>query len=127
MLGVQVTVSLDSVSHQLYGNSNHCMQVHSAGVQYMRDHPERFVESNTENSWLGYLNNMCIQGIWANVLIVQAVANALNASIQIVESNPGYSPITTVNPVQESNSLSTITVTCDQASLTFFVAAGRYA
>ena len=34
-------------SRQLYGNNNHCMQVHSAGVQYLRDHPERFVESNT--------------------------------------------------------------------------------
>ena len=49
-----------SVSHQLYGNNNHHMQVRSAGVQYMRDHPERFVESNTENAWLRYLNNMCI-------------------------------------------------------------------
>ena len=25
----------------------------------MRDHPERFVESNTDNSWLRYLNDMC--------------------------------------------------------------------
>ena len=47
-----------SVLHQLYGNNNHHMQVRSAGVQYMRDHPERFVESNTENSWLRYLNNI---------------------------------------------------------------------
>ena len=47
---VQVTVSLDSVSHQLYGNNNHHMQVRCPGVQYMRDHPERLVESNTENS-----------------------------------------------------------------------------
>ena len=45
------------VSHQLYGNNNHHMQVHSAGAQYMRDHPERFVESNSENSLLRYLNN----------------------------------------------------------------------
>ena len=59
-----------SVLHQLYGNNNHRMQVRSAGVQYMRDHPERFVESNTENSWLRYLNNMCIQGTWADALIV---------------------------------------------------------
>ena len=51
-----------SVSHQLYGNNSHHMQARSAGVQYMRDHSERFVESNTENSWLRYLNNMCIQG-----------------------------------------------------------------
>lgn len=46
-----------SVSHQLYGNNNHHMQVCSA--------------------------------------------DASNVSIQIVESNPGFSPITTVNPVQE--------------------------
>ena len=72
MLGVQVTVSSDSVTHQLYGNNNHCMQVHSAGVQYMRDHPERFVKSNTENSWLRYLNNMCVQGIWPDALIVHS-------------------------------------------------------
>ena len=51
---------------------------------------------------------MCIQGTWADAL--QAVADALNVSIQIVESNPGFSPITTVNPVQERNSLSTITI-----------------
>ena len=82
-----------SVSHQLYGNNNHHhhMQVRSAGVQYMRDHPERFVESNTENSWLRYLNNMCIQGTWADALIVNhAVADALNVSIQIVESNQNW-------------------------------------
>ena len=31
MLEVQVTVSLGSDSHQLYGNNNHQMQVCSAG------------------------------------------------------------------------------------------------
>ncbi|CAH3035959.1 unnamed protein product, partial [Porites lobata] len=55
-----------SVSHQLYGNSNHHMHIHN---------PERFIESNTENSWLRYLNNMCIQGTWADALIIQAVAD----------------------------------------------------
>ena len=99
-----------SVSHQLYGNSNHHMLVRIAGVQYMRGHPERFVESNTDNSWLRYLNDMCIQGTWSDALIVQAVADALNVVIHIVESNPGFSPITTVYPVQERNSLSTITI-----------------
>ena len=76
----------------------------------MRDHPERFVERNTDNSWLRYLNDMCIQGTWSDALIVQAVADALNVVIHIVESNPGFSPITTVYPVQERNSLSTITI-----------------
>ena len=43
-----------SVSHQLYGNSNHHMRihVHTAGVQCMRENPERFIERNTEKSWL---------------------------------------------------------------------------
>ena len=90
--------------------------------RYMGDHPERFVKKDTENPWLRYLNNMCIQGTWADALFVQAVADALNVSIQIVESNPGFSPITTVNPVQERNSLSTITIghidECHYASTT---------
>ena len=41
-----------SVSHQLYGNSNNHMRIRTAGVQFMKDNPERFIESNTENSWL---------------------------------------------------------------------------
>ena len=49
---------LRSVSHQLYGNSNHHLRIRTAGVQFMRDNPERFIESNTESSWLRYLNNM---------------------------------------------------------------------
>ena len=70
-----------SVSHQLYGNSNHHMRIRTAGVQFMRDNPERFIESNTENSWLRYLNNMCIQGTWADALIIQAVTDALNVTV----------------------------------------------
>ena len=68
-----------SVSHQLYCISNHHMRICTAGVQFMRDNPERFIESNTENSWLRYLNNnMCIsQGTWTDALIIHAVADAL--------------------------------------------------
>ena len=44
------------VSHQLYGNCNHHMNIHIAGVQYMIDYPERFIEGNTESSWLRYLS-----------------------------------------------------------------------
>ena len=71
-----------SVSHQLYGNSNHCMHIRTAGVQFMRHSPQRFIESNTENSWLRYLNNMCIQGTGVDALIIQAVADALKVTIQ---------------------------------------------
>ena len=71
------------------------MRIRTAWVQFMRDNPERFIESNTENSWLRYLNNMSIQGTWADALIFQAVADALKVTIQIVESNQGFAPLTT--------------------------------
>ena len=52
---------------------------------------------------------MFIQSTWAYPLIVQAVADALNVSIQMVKSNLGFSPIlNSVKLVQEQNSLSTI-------------------
>ena len=79
------------------------MCIPTAEVQFMIDNPERFIESDTENSWLRYLNNMSIQGTWANALIIQAVADALEVTIQIVESNQGFAPLTTVYPVQERN------------------------
>ena len=44
-----------SVSHQLYGSRNHHMRIRTAGVQFMRHNPERFIESNTENSIPRYL------------------------------------------------------------------------
>ena len=94
------------------------MRIRTAGVQFMRDNPERFNESNAENSWLRYLNNMCIQGTWADALIIQAVADALNVTIQIVESNQGFAPLTTVYPVQERNTSPTITIECHYVSTT---------
>ena len=73
------------------------MRIRTAGVQfYMRDNPGRFIESNTENSWLRDLNNMSIQGTWADALIIQTVADALIVTIQMVESNQGFAPLTTV-------------------------------
>ena len=86
------------------------MCIRTAGVQFMRDNPERFIESNTKNSWLRYLNNMSIQGTWADALIIQTVAGVLKVTIQIVESNQGSVPLTTVYPVQERNTSSTITI-----------------
>ena len=86
------------------------MRIHTAGVQFMRENPERFIESNTGNSWLRYLNNMCTQGTWADARIIQAVADVLKVTIQIVESNQGFAPLTTVYPVQERNTSSTITI-----------------
>ena len=40
---------------------------------------------------------------WTNALFIQAAADALKVTIQIVESNQGFAPLTTVYPVQERN------------------------
>jgi len=87
-----------AVSHQLYNDPSYHVHVRTAGVQYMTNNPERFVESNTESSWLRYLSNMSHQGTWADALIIQAVADALNLTINITESNEGFVPITIISP-----------------------------
>ena len=53
-----------AVSHQLYGDSSHHLHIREVGVQYPRDNPESFIESNTEHSWNDYLSNMSMQGTW---------------------------------------------------------------
>ena len=63
------------------------MRIHTAGVQFMRDNPERFIGSTTENSWLRHLNDMCIQGTWADALIT--------GPGQIPRSGPSYICCTT--------------------------------
>ncbi|KAL9962518.1 hypothetical protein ACROYT_G031625 [Oculina patagonica] len=88
-----------AVSHQLYGDPNNHSYVCSLGVQYLLQNPEQFIESNTEHSWQGYLNNMSCEGTWADAIIVQAVANCLSLSIYIAESNETFAPFTVVQPI----------------------------
>ena len=98
-------------SHQLYGELSCHMNIRYVGVQYMRNNPERFIESNTDHSWSRYLANMSQQGIWADALVIQAVADALNLTIHIVESNnPGrFASVSNKSPVNSEND-STVTV-----------------
>ena len=88
-----------AVSHQIYGNPNNHFSVRSVGVQYLVHNPEQFIESNTEYSWQHYLTQMSRPGTWADAIIIQAVANCLNLSIHIAESNPVFSPLTVVEPI----------------------------
>ena len=61
---------------------NHQLLIRQAGVQYLGNEPERFMKSNTENSWNEYiLNDMSMQGIWCDALFVQAVADCQNVAI----------------------------------------------
>ena len=92
-----------AVSHQLYGNPNNHFYLRGVGVQYLIHNPEQFIESNIEYSWQDYLQTMSNQGTWADAIIIQAVANCLNLSIHIIESNPAFYPVTVVEPMNASD------------------------
>jgi hypothetical protein len=58
-----------AVSHQLYADPERHFEVRAAEIAYMRDNPQRFIESNTEVSRLEYLNNMFMQGTRGDAMI----------------------------------------------------------
>ena len=51
------------VSRQLYGDPSHHLLIRKADVQYLGNNPERFVESNTENSWNKYMSGF-MKTVW---------------------------------------------------------------
>ena len=75
------------------------MYIRSLGVQHLLHYPELYIESNYEQSWENYVNNTARQGTWADNIIIQAVANSLNVTINIIESNANFSSVTIVDPV----------------------------
>ena len=92
----EATAFFKSVSHQLYGNSNHQLEIRALAVQYLRNNPERFIESNLDGSWLSYLSRISMQGTWADNIVIQVVADSLNLRIHIVESSANFSDLTLV-------------------------------
>lgn len=68
-------------------------------VQYLVDHSDRFIESNINRSWIGYLNNMSRQGTWCDALIIQGVAESMNLIIHIVESHHNFAEQTIIHPL----------------------------
>ena len=88
-----------SVSHQLYGTEDRHPQIRAFAIQYLINCPEHFIEYNTDQSWLQYLQRMSRLGTWADHIIIQAVANANNIRINITESAPNFSESTTVSSI----------------------------
>ena len=43
---------------------------------------------------------MSHQGTLADALVIQAVADALNLTLHIIESNPGFASVTNISPVR---------------------------
>ena len=76
----------------------------------MVDHPQRFVESNTNRSWIGYLNNMSRQGTWCDALIIQGVAESMNLTIHIVESHNNFAERTIIRPLNCLGGARTISI-----------------
>ncbi|CAB4022288.1 Hypothetical predicted protein [Paramuricea clavata] len=74
----------------------------------MRDNPERFIESNTEISWLEYLNNMSMQGTWGYAKIIQAVADQLKLKITIAETHEGFREYSIIQPVSSTQQLTPV-------------------
>jgi len=97
-----------SVSHELYGNSNNHAEIRALGVRYLKDNPERFIESVVGTSWSQYLTNMSLQGTWANHIIIQAVADAMNLKIHIIESDSNFREVTVVEPANATTNIRTI-------------------
>lgn len=87
-----------SVSHQLCGDSSRHLELRATGVKYLTENPERFIESNTETSWLQYLSGMSMQGTWGDNIVIQAVADAMNFKICIIESDENFRDVTLVEP-----------------------------
>ena len=97
MLAVMETF-FKAVSHQLCGTPDCHFAIGDAVIQYLREYPEEFIESNVVNSWLGYLNTMSMQGTGCDGLIVQVVANALGITLHIIESHQNFTERTIIEP-----------------------------
>ena len=97
-----------AISHQLFGTPDYHLHVRSQGMQYLLHNPELFIESNTERSWQDYLNDMSREGTWADGIIIQAVANCLNLTINIAESFENFSPLTVIHPVNTQRNSSQV-------------------
>lgn len=96
-----------AIAHQLYNNTICHFKIRRLGVQYLRDNPDQFIESVTDKLWSQYLSSMSVQGTWGDH-IIQAIADAMDLKIHIVESSENFSEITLVeglNVSQHSRSI----------------------
>ena len=83
------------------------MNIRTIGVKHMRNNPEKFIETSTDNSWLTYLAYMSHQATWADALVIQAVADALNMTIHIIESDTDTT-VTTIGHLDEIHYVTTV-------------------
>ena len=88
-----------SMSHSLYSNADLHVQIRSAGITHMINHPELYIESIANESWEHYIQEMSKQGTWCDNIIIQAVANALSCTIHITHSDLNAINATFITPL----------------------------
>ena len=65
----------------------------------MRNNPERSIESSTDHSSLRCYFSLYMSH-QADALVRQAIADALNLILHIIESTPGFALVTNISPVR---------------------------
>lgn len=85
-VGGQGDCFFKSVSHQIHGNANLHYQIRMAGIRHLTENSQHYIQSLTNETWENYILRMSTAGTWCDNLIIQAVANALNCVIYIVQS-----------------------------------------
>ena len=53
---------------------------------------------------------MSQQGAWADTIIIPAVADALNLTIHIIESNSGFASVTNISAVSSETDITAVTI-----------------
>jgi len=99
-----------AISRQLKFTPEYHLYIRSLGVQNLLHHPELYIESNYKYSWQNYISNVARQGTWADSIIIQAVANSLNITINIIESDANFSHATIINPVNTDRQRTSICI-----------------
>ena len=79
-----------------------------AGISHLHNHPELYIEIISDDSWENYIRQMSLLGTWCDHLIIQAVANALNCVIHIIDSHANSPQATIVTPVVQQGTQQTI-------------------
>jgi len=93
-----------AVAHQIYHDANHHLEIRRAGIQHLQNNPDRFIESAVvdNRSWSEYITNMSLEGTWGDHIIMQAIAEAMNLRIHIIESSENFAELTLVQTLNLS-------------------------
>mgnify|MGYP001795976971 CR=1 FL=1 len=99
-----------AIAHQLYHDANRHLEIRGVGIQYLQNNPERFIESAVvdNTSWSEYISNMSLEGTWGDHIIMQAIAEAMNLKIHVIESSENLAEPTLVQTLNLSETTSSI-------------------